>query len=144
MDILGLIGFGTFFVLFVLTLVNNIKVRFKNKENQNQINQLSIDNLMLLSKVSDLFDELNAKKLENTDGFLKFIEESRNWAFQYIEEVQSALSQFDKEISSKFEWANSYGTVLGDTSHLNIINEISLAYEKLKMLLPEDNQMPNN
>ena len=144
MNLLNLIGFVIFIVLFSLTIVDNVKLRIKNNKNKNEINQLSIDNILLLKKISDLFDEINSKELENTDGFLKFIEQSRDWAFQYIEEVQAALSEFDTEISSIVKWNQTYGTVTDGGAYSDKIKQISLAYDELKKLLPKNAETPNN
>lgn len=102
------------------------------------------DRMLLQKKVEELYQDIENAKLEQTDGFLKFVSESRDWAFQYIEEVQTALSEFDKDIAPTIEWANKFGMVLGQTAHTDALNKISEAYDKLKEVLPKDNQTPNN
>jgi hypothetical protein len=37
-----------------------------------------------------------------------------------------------------FEYANTYGSVAGQTAHLDIIQDIETAYLELKKVLPED------
>jgi hypothetical protein len=102
------------------------------------------DRMLLQKKVEELYQDIENAKLEQTDGFLKFVSESRDWAFQYIEEVQSALSEFDKDIAPTIEWANTFGQVLGETAQTNALKRISEAYDKLKEVLPKENQTPNN
>jgi hypothetical protein len=102
------------------------------------------DRMLLQKKVEELYQDIENAKLEQTDGFLKFVSESRDWAFQYIEEVQAALSEFDKEIAPQIEWANSFGQVLGNNAHTSVLQNISEAYDKLKEVLPKENQTPNN
>jgi hypothetical protein len=102
------------------------------------------DRMLLQKKVEELYQDIENAKLEQTDGFLKFVSESRDWAFQYIEEVQSALSEFDKDVAPTIEWANTFGQVLGETAHTNALKRISEAYDKLKEVLPKENQTPNN
>jgi hypothetical protein len=102
------------------------------------------DKMLLQKKVEELYQDIENVKLQQTDGFLKFVSDSRAWAFQYIEEVQAALSEFDKAVTPPLEWANTYGTVLGDTSHTEALSKISEAYNKLKEVLPKENQTPNN
>lgn len=99
---------------------------------------------MLGQKIEELQKELSSKELSETDGFIKFISQSRDWAFEYIEEVQKALAEFDKEVAPRLEWATTFGRLAGDTVHTDTINTISEAYNKLKTLLPKDNQTPNN
>lgn len=102
------------------------------------------DRMLLQKKVEELYQDIENAKLEQTDGFLKFVSESRDWAFQYIEEVQTALSEFDKSVAPDLEWANTFGQVLGENSHTNVLKRISEAYDKLKEVLPKENQTPNN
>ena len=99
---------------------------------------------MLGQKIEELQKELSSKELSETDGFIKFISQSRDWAFEYIEEVQKALVEFDEVVVPQLEWATTYGRLAGNTVHTNTINTISEAYEKLKTVLPKDNQTPNN
>lgn len=102
------------------------------------------DNKLLERKINDLYQEIENIKLENTDGFLKFLSDSRDWAFQYIEEVQTAISEFDKEVSPRLEWAATFGMVGGENAHTETLEKISEAYEKLKKVLPKETQTPNN
>ena len=102
------------------------------------------DKMLLQKKVEELYQDIENAKLEQTDGFLKFVSESRDWAFQYIEEVQEALSEFDNAVAPQFEWSKTFGMVSGETAHTNVLKRISEAYDKLKEVLPKENQTPNN
>ena len=97
----------------------------------------------LINKLEELVNQSNKNELKNSDGFLKFISDSRDWAFNYIEQTQKALVEFDREISSILEWSLTYGNAV-DSIHLDKIKQISLAYDKLKEVLPKDNETPNN
>lgn len=140
MDILGLIGFSVFLLLMILLVIGNIRLRISAKKREAVIDQLHADKLMLLGKVSQLFDELNIKELENTNGFIGFLEKSRDSAFEYIEIVQKKLSDFDKKISPIIEWNKTFGTVMGENVHQDQLTKISEAYQDLKNLLPEENK----
>lgn len=106
--------------------------------------QLSIDRNIIIAEYTNLLQELENKKLEKSDDFVKFLSDSRNAAFDYIEKTQDALLQFDKEIEQIFEWSKTYGTAIGSNPHSDKIKEISLAYQQLKELLPENTQTPND
>ena len=99
---------------------------------------------MLGQKIEELQKELSTKELSETDGFVKFISQSRDWAFQYIEEVQTSLSEFDKTVDPLLKWAMRFGILNGETAHTKILSEISEAYDKLKSVLPENTETPNN
>ena len=106
--------------------------------------QSEMDKYLLVQKLEQVSKELSTRELSETDGFVKFISQSRDWAFEYIEEVQKALVEFDKEVSPQLKWANTYGTLDGETVHTNTIKIISEAYDKLKSVLPENTETPNN
>jgi hypothetical protein len=106
--------------------------------------QLLIDYSVLENRLKDALKEIENNKLTESDGFIKFISDSRDWAFEYIEEVQKALAEFDEEVAPQLEWANNYGNLAGDTVHTETITKISEAYNKLKSVLPKNDETPNN
>jgi hypothetical protein len=42
------------------------------------------------------------KNVENTEGFLKFVTQSRDWAFEYIENVQNSISSLKSAVESGY------------------------------------------
>jgi len=54
------------------------------------------------------------------------------------------LAEFDEEVAPQLEWANNYGNLAGDTVHTETITKISEAYNKLKSVLPKNDETPNN
>lgn len=99
---------------------------------------------ILMQEYSNIRQELENKKLEKSDDFIKFLSDSRNSAFEYIESVQDSLSKFDKQITKIIKWNETYGASTGDNPHSDKIKEISLAYKQLKDLLPQNTETPNN
>jgi len=144
---MNLINFILFLVFLISTLSFIYLIIKTNVEKRKLIGiyiQSEMDKHFLNEKINELYKELSARELSESDGFVKFISQSRDWAFEYIEEVQKALAEFDKEVAPRLEWANTYGRVAGDTIHTETITKISEAYDKLKIVLPKDNQTPNN
>lgn len=137
------IGAVVTLVLFYTTY-RLIKYRIAFTKLANEYLQKLSDNQLLLNEIDRLNQQITNKELENSDGFLKFVSDSRDWAFEYIEQVQKALDEFDKEIAPKLDWATSYGNLAGDTIHTDTITKISEAYNKLKSILPENTETPNN
>jgi len=143
-DIFNLIAFSILFVLNVTFCVFFVRSRLAHK---NTIVKLIETTLLAEAYKEKLGEEINkrdAKSLEQTEGFLKFISDSRDWAFEYIEEVQQALQDFDLQMEPIIEWSRTYGIVNGDNAHTEALEKISLAYDKLKSVLPEENKTPNN
>lgn len=135
MEILDLVLFSTSLVSILILLYLIVKSNINKRKIFALYIQSEMHKHMLGQKIDDLQKELSSKELSETDGFIKFISQSRDWAFEYIEEVQKALSEFDEEVSPKFKSAKDSNKLL---------KEISLAYDKLKTVLPKDNQTPNN
>jgi hypothetical protein len=81
------------FILFALA-IDNVRQRFRLSKLNKEINQSVADYIALSKKLEEAVKNTDEKRIEQTDGFLKFISESRDWAFQYIERVQIAIKNF--------------------------------------------------
>jgi len=57
------------------------------------LEQADIDRRMLASALEKELGNKDSAKIEQTEGFVKFLSESRDWAFKYIEDVQGAISE---------------------------------------------------
>jgi hypothetical protein len=55
------------------------------------LEQADVDRLLLARRLEQELNTRDSTKLEQTEGFVKFISESRDWAFKYIEDVQQAI-----------------------------------------------------
>ena len=77
---------------------------------------------------------------QSDEAFLKFVSDSRDWAYQYIEEVQAGLSSFINEVAPQIDYYNKYGSAVDGmiAPHDFALKKISSEFEKLKTLLPED------
>lgn len=94
-----------------------IRITFNNR----RLRAMAIQaDLNLIKAMAQLEKIKNNTDVEKTDGFLKFISDSRDWAFQYIEDIQKALDEYDAALN---------------TDDATIINE---AYKKLIDFLPKD------
>lgn len=119
-------------VITILSLVYSSKLRKDNKVATELLSKAIIDRHLLMERLSDALDALEKKPIEQTDGFLKFLEESRDSAFTFIEALQSAIIEFDNNTKNIFE-----------TSRYKDVKEIKQALIVLKSkTLPNDT--PNN
>ena len=76
----------------VLALVAiSIALRVKLKQAKETIALQDDNNMLLLDEIAKSQDREASLKLEKTDGFVKFLSESRDWAFSYIEDVQKSI-----------------------------------------------------
>jgi len=74
------------------------------------------------------------------ESFIKFLSDSRDWAFDYIEQTQKTISKFIEEVEPHIEYYNNYGTVVDGIipPHDKALKKISVELSLLKKLLPED------
>jgi len=77
-------------------------------------------------------------KDQSNEDFLKFVSDSRDWAYQYIEEVQESINKFITDIEPEIEYFDKYGIVGSAFPHYDSMKKISGAYKELKKMLPED------
>ena len=123
-----------FFVAYIITLQNLIKVK-------KSLTKEILDNFTMLQ----LLEDIKSKELSDTEvhneNFIKFLSDSRDWAFQYIEDVQNGLKDFVKEVDKDIEHFDQYGDVISTTRpDYWSIKKISAAYKKLKTLLPDEEE----
>lgn len=125
-------------IVFLLSYIYTLNKLVVSKKTASK---LYVDNFALEQYIKLLQDS----KSNNTDqevhkeNFLKFLSDSRDWAFAYIEEVQTGLLKFVDSIDSDIEHFNQYGNVLSaNNPNYNAMKRISFAYMELKKLLPEE------
>jgi hypothetical protein len=131
---------GVSLIVLVL-LFDNVRQRIKKIKFKKLSTKLGLEKIQALKELNIA---ISNKQLEQSEGFVNFLTESRDWAFTYIQEVQEALKEFDNTVVPILEYQKTYGKVLGTNTHSNNIDEISLAYDKLKSVLPKENITPNN
>ena len=105
-------------VVVVILLVSLIKISSKNKK--------------LAARVASLDESAN-------ESYVKFISDSRDWAYEYIETVQDKLITFASKVEPQLNYFNTYGTAVSGP-HTILVKEITEAYEDLKTVLPQDNK----
>jgi len=99
---------------------------------------------MIASAVQLLILNEEQRKNEKTDkekaneDFLKFVSDSRDWAYTYIENVQASLDKFISDIEPEIMFFDQYGDLMSAQPNYNSMKKISVAYKELKKLLPED------
>lgn len=88
MDLLVLILLSSLLIFFTAT---TLIFYFKYRKFIRVIAQLIVDNQVLKDKLNESMS-LNSK--EFSDGFIKFLSESREAAFKYIEDVQASIKSY--------------------------------------------------
>ena len=86
----------TIIFLFSALVFQNLKIRTLGEE----IVSLTMQNLSVNEKVENLLYERENLAMHDQDGFIKFLSDSRDWAFEYIENVQLSIENLAKAIDS--------------------------------------------
>jgi hypothetical protein len=136
LDALIFVAVSIFCVSLIVLLAMQRKARI---EIMDKYVLAEIEKAAILNKLQEILEEKDIKKLEESDGFLKFVSDSRDWAFKYIEDVQEAISKFSAKIEKEINYVNTYGSAV-DSPHVVNINRIEEAYKELMELLPKEDQ----
>ena len=73
------------------------------------------------------------------ENFIKFLSESRDWAYEYIENVQSELNKFVDNVDPLIAYFDKYGDTLSvERPDYAAMKQISKSYKDLKKLLPSE------
>lgn len=112
-------------IIILLLAANNYRLFLKNKKALAALIEVYVERNALEDMIKDqaIAEE---KPIDQTEGFIKFLSESREWAFDYIENVQQEIIRFG-EILDK---ANSL-------TKDNSLNKVLAEYEGLKKFLPD-------
>jgi hypothetical protein len=130
-----IIAIGIFPVVVILLTGLLIREKLFTRNLANELLQVMLDNKTILDNIEDSPSENN---IEQTEGFLTFISESRDWAFQYIETVQEGLNKFVEQAGPRLEYFDKYGRATS-SPHIEGLEDILAAYRELQKLLPEEN-----
>lgn len=123
MDWISIAAFAVYTLLLIGLVVLLSKSYIKNKKLSNEASKLFVEKSALVARLDVLLNAEDSKSVENTEGFLRFVSQSREWAFEYIEDIQQALYAYDIALG------------LDDAQ---VLNE---AYKKLIDFLPYDDMV---
>jgi hypothetical protein len=132
------IAFILFILSFFILLVNNIRFYIRITSLSKELLQAQIDKTVLAEKLFESSARNLLKKETDSDAFLKFVSDSRDWAYQYIEDVQQSLNKFITDIEPEISYFDEYGVASSAYPHYHSMKKISGAYKELKKVLPED------
>lgn len=93
-----------------------------------------------LLTVQDMVNSARKDEKDNDvhkENFIKFISDSRDWAFEYIEEFQAGLDEFVSSVEPEINYFKEYGDLMSMSPNYYSLKKIVEEYEKLKKLLPK-------
>jgi threonyl-tRNA synthetase len=139
--VIDFIIFLSLVVVIVTLILSVVRLRLKNRRLALELLQITLDQNILMTKLAEELKKKEEISVEKTDGFLKFISESRELAFEYIEAMQEALVKFKDKVGPEIEYMLTYGTATGDNLQSKSFLKIEKAYKELiKETLPAEKQ----
>lgn len=100
--------------------------------------KLVVDNIALSNFIDSKLEIDKSDQEVHKENFLKFLSDSRDWAFEYIEDVQSGLTKFVDDIKPEIEYFKEYGDIVSMSPNYYSMKKITEAYDELIKLLPKD------
>lgn len=112
------------FVLFYAYI--DLYIKFKITSNFLVEEKIEKENFQL--KLADYISQNDSNQLEQTEGFVDFISQSRNWAFKYIEDIQASLLKLREAID----------ILKSETGNTKNVEKTIIIVEDILKYLPED------
>lgn len=133
--ILELVAFGFFILALFVALYFIVTLKRENILLKRDVEQGIVDLLVFKGELEKALKDTDEKKIEETEGFLNFISQSRDWAFQYIERVQVAIKNFQDVFHPV---ATKYYQDKSKPIDQKEFGELFEAYKKLIEELPDE------
>jgi len=124
-----------FAISYTLLFVKVVKLK-------KSLSKLFIEKTLLqeyIDSTKSIIDQKNFEDSVHKENFIKFLSDSRLWAFEYIESVQKGLTKFVNDVDADISHFDEYGDALSmSRADYPSMKNISKPYKELKTLLPED------
>jgi alpha-L-fucosidase len=120
-----------------MLVFKNVQLKIKLSSTTVELIKANIEKVIISEKLSEIKND-NTKPDQSSEAFLKFVSDSRDWAYKYIDEVQEGLNKFITDIEPEMVYFDEYGIIGSAYPHYFSMKKISSSYKELKTLLPED------
>jgi hypothetical protein len=136
-----IIVFATLSFCFAISYLLVLKQSINLKKD---LSKLFIENTLLqeyvdLSKSTKIKED--SEDSIHKENFIKFLSDSRLWAFEYIENVQKGLTKFVNDVDADISYFDEYGEALSmSRPDYPLMKNISKAYKELRTLLPTEDE----
>lgn len=136
---------NSIFLVFFITLSISFAIAYVSVLSKLKKMNIAFAQMLLANNILEEYIQkekgLPTKNEEeiHKENFIKFLSDSRDWAFNYIEEVQKGLEDFVNDVDAHISYFDEYGIVLStEQPHYMAMKQISKSYKELKKLLPEE------
>jgi hypothetical protein len=132
-----MVSLGTTSLLF---LIAYSFMASKSSKLAKEISVLYIDNLALKKFIDSEIDNKITNQDIHNQNFVKFLSDSRELAYSYIEEVQAGLNSFVSSVEPEINYFKEHGDLISMSPNYYSLKKIVEEYDKLKKLLPEEEE----
>jgi hypothetical protein len=132
-----MVSLGTTSLLFLIAY--SFMAR-KSSKLAKEISVLYIDNLTLKKFIDSEIDNKITNQDIHNQNFVKFLSDSRELAYSYIEEVQAGLNSFVSSVEPEINYFKEHGDLISMSPNYYSLKKIVEEYDKLKKLLPEEEE----
>lgn len=138
MNNIYVVALVTSIIIFILAYSKSVHTNLTLKKELNKAN-ITIDVL------GEYINGLEGESLEkdesvHKENFIKFLSESRDWAYKYIEDVQDGLGTFIKSVDQDIKYFDEYGVIGPTGPDHDTLKRISAAYKELVKLMPAEDK----
>jgi len=100
-------------------------------------NDIEIKNIFFERHINSIEEnKIQDGESAHKENFIRFLSDSRDWAYEYIEEVQTGLENFISNVEPEINYFNEYGDIGSMAPNYYSMKKITEEYKKLKTLLP--------
>ena len=122
-------------VAFVYLLSITVKLRVKNLSLINENLEVYIRNSILTKELKDRLEQADIQTLASNDDFLKFVSQSRDWAFEYIESTQENIYEFVTKAGPVIEYLDEFDPpIITNDQKKALVG----AYNSIRSTLPDE------
>jgi hypothetical protein len=131
-----IVSLATTSILFLIAYSFMAK---KSSKLAKEMSVLYIDNLALKKFIDKEADNKLTDQEIHNENFVKFLSDSREVAYTYIEEVQSKLNAFTSKVDPLISYFDEYGdTISVYRPDYDALKQISSAYKELVTIMPNE------
>lgn len=131
-----------FFIILSLSFcIAYLSILSKLRKSNISLVENFIEKEALLGEIVKIKKSLNhSDEGIHRENFIKFLSDSRDWAFNYIEEVQLGLNNFIIDVEPEIKYLSENKNNNEIHPYYFSIKKISESYNELKTLLPKEDK----
>jgi flagellar hook-basal body complex protein FliE len=99
---------------------------------------VAMDNAILKEKLSKALEVNEIDTNNDSEAFTKFLSQSRDWAFEYIEDAQEKIIKMVSDVEYDIKNFQNFTSSHDQSSNVVLLNKFIKHYDELKKMIPKD------